>query len=371
MGLEIHAQAFGFAADNELNDMTFYNYKIINRSTQPLNETYFGQWVDPDLGYYLDDYVGCDVSKGLGFCYNGDAEDEGAQGYGFNPPAIGVDFFQGPIADPNDGIDNDRDGQIDEPNEEIIMSKFVYYNNDFTVIGNPSEGIHFYNYLRGIWKDNVPMTYGGDGHGSGNGATTDLCNFMFPGTTDPDFPGQEWTEVTAGNIPADRRFLQSAGPFTLQPGAVNEITTGVVWARAKSGGQTASINLVKVYDIEAQALFNSNFNILNGPDAPDLTITELDRELIITLSNGVTSNNIDESYSEKDPYIFQPINLQNSPNFEFQGYLVYQLKNETVSQTDLDDPDLARLIFRCDIKDDVKEIVNHYKDEELGFGLQL
>ena len=197
------------------------------------------------------------------------------------------------------------------------------------------------------------MTYGGDGHGSGNGATTDLCNFMFPGTTDPDFPGQEWTEVTAGNIPADRRFLQSAGPFTLQPGAVNEITTGVVWARAKSGGQTASINLVKVYDIEAQALFNSNFNILNGPDAPDLTITELDRELIITLSNGVTSNNIDESYSEKDPYIFQPSNLSNdtTANFKFQGYLVYQLKNETVSQTDLDDPDLARLIL------DVKKMV--------------
>ena len=77
LGLEIHAQAFGFTADNELNDMTFYNYTIINRSTLPLNDTYFGQWVDPDLGYYLDDYVGCDVSKGLGFCYNGDAEDEG------------------------------------------------------------------------------------------------------------------------------------------------------------------------------------------------------------------------------------------------------------------------------------------------------
>ena len=38
-----------------------------------------------------------------------------------------------------------------------------------------------------------------------------LCNFMFPGTSDDDFPGQEWTEVTAGNVPADRRFLQSAG----------------------------------------------------------------------------------------------------------------------------------------------------------------
>ena len=169
------------------------------------------------------------------------------------------------------------------------MSKFVYYNNDFTVTGNPSTGTHIYNYLRGIWKDNVPMTYGGDGHGSGQGSTTDLCNFMFPGTSDPDFPGQEWTEVTAGNTPADRRFLQSAGPFTLQPGAVNEITTGVVWARANTGGQTASVQLVKIYDKEAQALFDNNFNILNGPDAPDLEIRELDQELIITLSNKVLS----------------------------------------------------------------------------------
>ena len=179
------------------------------------------------------------------------------------------------------------------------MSKFVYYNNDFTVTGNPSTGTHIYNYLRGIWKDNVPMTYGGDGHGSGQGSTTDLCNFMFPGTSDPDFPGQEWTEVTAGNTPADRRFLQSAGPFTLQPGAVNEITTGVVWARANTGGQTASVQLVKIYDKEAQALFDNNFNILNGPDAPDLEIRELDQELIITLSNKVTSNNYEESYSKK------------------------------------------------------------------------
>ena len=365
LGLEIHAQAFGFTADNEVNDMTFYNYKIINRSTLPLNDTYFGQWVDPDLGYYLDDYVGCDVNLGLGFCYNGDAEDEGAAGYGFNPPAIGVDFFQGPLADPNDGIDNDRDGTIDEANEQIIMSKFVYYNNDFTVIGNPSEGTHFYNYLRGIWKDNVPMTYGGDGHGAGQGSTADLCNFMFPGTSDPDFT-TEWTEQTAGNIPADRRFLQSAGPFTLQPGAVNEITTGVVWARAKSGGQTASIALVKIYDKEAQALFDNNFNILNGPDAPDLEIRELDKELIVTLSNGPTSNNLNESYREKDPYITKPANLLNDSAYTFQGYLVYQLKSNIVSVTDLDDPDLARLVFRSDVNDTVTGIVNQYLDPILG-----
>ena len=245
------------------------------------------------------------------------------------------------------------------------MSKFVYYNNDFTVTGNPENGTDIYNYLRGIWKDNVPMTFGGDGHGSGQGSTTQECNFMFPGTSDDQFPGQEWTEQTAGNIPADRRFLQSAGPFTLLPGAVNEITTGVVWARAKSGGQTASIQLVKIYDKEAQALFDNNFNILNGPDAPDLTIRELDKELIFTISND-GGNNVNESYSEKDPYITKPNNLLNSPNYEFQGYLVYQLRDATVSVTDLDDPDLARLVYRSDIKDNVTGIINQYLDPLLG-----
>ena len=361
IGLEIHAQAFGFTADNEINDMTFYNYKIINRSTLPLTDVYFGQWVDPDLGYYLDDYVGCDVNLGLGICYNGDAEDEGAQGYGFNPPAVGVDFFQGPLADENDGIDNDRDGDIDEPGEQIIMSKFVYYNNDFTVRGNPENGTHIYNYLRGIWKDNVPMTYGGDGKGSGPGATNELCNFMFPGVSDPDFPNQEWSEVTANNLPADRRFLQSAGPFTLEPGAVNTITTGVVWARANAGGNTASVGLVKVYDREAQALFDNNFDILNGPDAPDLTIRELDKELIISLTNSTSSNNYQEAYEEKDPYITLAANVDKQ-NYEFQGYLVYQLKDATVSVTDLDNPDKARLVFRSDIKDGVEGIVNQYLD---------
>ena len=246
------------------------------------------------------------------------------------------------------------------------MSKFVYYNNDFTVIGNPSEGTHFYNYLRGIWKDNVPMTYGGDGHGSGQGSTTDICNFMFPGTSDDSFGGLEWTEQTAGNIPADRRFLQSAGPFTLQPGAVNEITTGVVWARAKSGGQTASIALVKIYDREAQALFDNNFNILNGPDAPDLTIRELDKEIIFTISNSGASNNINESYAEKDPYITKPANILTDSAYKFQGYLVYQIKSNTVSATDLNDPDLARLVFRSDVNDTVTGIVNQYLDPLLG-----
>ena len=84
--------------------MTFNNYRILNKSTFRLANTFFSTWFDPDLGNYIDDIIGCDVARGLGYCYNADSDDEGALGYGLNPPAVGFDFFQGPFADYFDGI---------------------------------------------------------------------------------------------------------------------------------------------------------------------------------------------------------------------------------------------------------------------------
>lgn len=95
IGLEIQTMAFAFATNDEINNMTFYQQKIVNRSKNKLKDVYFGQWVDADLGFAYDDYVGCDSTRSLGICYNGDDFDEGANGYGSNPPSIGVDFFSG------------------------------------------------------------------------------------------------------------------------------------------------------------------------------------------------------------------------------------------------------------------------------------
>ena len=114
IGMEIHAQEFAFATNDEINNMTFTNYRIINRSTYTLIETYFGTNFDPDIGFSEDDFVGCDVKRGLGYCYNGRAIDgSGAfNHYGENPPAIGVDFFEGPLQDP-DNLDNPKDSAFD------------------------------------------------------------------------------------------------------------------------------------------------------------------------------------------------------------------------------------------------------------------
>ncbi len=385
IGLEIQAQAFGFQTGDEVNNMTFYQYKIINRSTFTVNDTYIGQWVDPDLGYYLDDYVGCDVSRGLGYCYNGEPNDPGSTGYGANPPAVGVDFFQGPLADPHDGIDNNKNCTVDEDCEQIIMSKFVYYNNDFSIQGNPQNGTQYYGYLRGFWKDGTPFTFGGNGYG---GATS--CSYMFPGNSDdqygwglggtcqnPVVVPSLWNESTAGNVPNDRRFMQSAGKFTLKPGAVNMVTTGVVWARASQGGPLASVEQLKLADDKAQSLFDNCFKVLNGPDAPDMAVREVDREIIISISNAATSNNYREQYNEKDPTIIKDSTIAASDTtfnkYRFQGYQVFQVSDPTVTYNDIFNPltggyntDKGRLVAQCDIKDSVSQIINYYLDPTLN-----
>jgi hypothetical protein len=102
IGLQVNALAFAFQTSDEINDMTFYRYTLINKSGNSLSQTYMGQWVDPDLGCFNDDYVGCDTARDLGIVYNGDANDNvsgcgGSLGYGeSNIPMLGVDYFEGP-----------------------------------------------------------------------------------------------------------------------------------------------------------------------------------------------------------------------------------------------------------------------------------
>ena len=443
IGLEIRGQAFAFATNDEINNMTFYSYEIVNRSTFKLTNCYFSQWVDPDLGFAEDDMVGCDVARGLGYCYNGrDVDGTGlTQHYGSQPPAVGVDFFQGPYIDPdgrdnpkfyvdsasfpgycdrylNSSFENDQmaingvnfgDDIVD--NERFGMRRFVYHNNDNSVIGDPSVAFEYYYMLQGIWGDGTKMRYGKNAHQSQTQGPE--CDFMFPGLTDPCNWGTKgvdpnytadggWTEANENNAPGDRRFMQSAGPFTLEAGAVNYITVGIPWARASQGGAWASVELLKIADDKCQALFENCFKVLDGPDAPDVVIRELDKELILYISNDdPLSNNFNETYEEEDAqipesrtdeelvivqdsivtpdsvYYYDRVESQLNVveydrKYRFEGYKIYQLKNNSVSVADLDDLDKARLVAQCDIENydengnPIGQLVNWVYNDALG-----
>ena len=404
IGMEIRAQAFAFATNDEVNNMTFYNYELINRSTQTLTNTYFAAYTDVDLGCAGNDYAGCDVQRGLGYVYNAVDDDFASQGLvscsrpiNGIPPAIGIDFFEGPYQD-NDGIDNPLttdvaqalaqggipyrglgigygDGIVD--NERFGMRKFVFYNNtNDQQMGDPSSGspTQFYNYMKGFWKNGDPFLLGGDAANIGVDINTPV-DYVYFGDTDPYLWASRglsqsfitaaggWTEATENNSLEDKRIVQSAGPFTLEPGAVNNITLGVIYSKAQNGGAWQSVLDMRTADDKAQALFDNCFRILSGPDAPDVAVQELDKEVILYLSG------TDENFTEKDPIIEALGNPNYDIYYRFQGYKIYQVLNNEVGPSDLDNTDLARLVAQVDKKDGVGQIVNHIVDPVIGMAV--
>ena len=218
---------------------------------------------------------------------NADAVDDGCQ-YAINgfTPAIGVDFFEGPYQD-NDTIDNPLTTDVNQAfadrgipykglgigygdsiidNERFGMKRFVYFDRTLqaNIYGDPQIGVDFYNYMLGKWRDNTPFVYGGTGNGADANADPNiLTNYCFPGDSDPlnwgtvsagggsSVPFDYWSEQyptgvgSSPNPQGDRRFVQAAGPFILEPGALNNITTGVVYARAQSPDPFQSVELVR------------------------------------------------------------------------------------------------------------------------------
>lgn len=363
--MEVQVQAFAFQTADELNDMTFQRYKLINRAPQEIRDCYFAMWIDADLGCYSDDYIGCDttfvknvprlsdptkvqpVFRDLMYIYNIDATD-GSNGctcdrntntYCDNIPILGVDYFRGPL---------------DENGDELGMSFFMYYNGrgnggaNPTATEDPTSALEFYQYLTGRWRDGSNLIVGGIGYQAGGGGSQ--THYAFPGAPD-DAAGWSMCSGQAGE--GDRRTLQVSGPLRLDPGAVNELIIGVPWVPDQTYPCPALDELLKA-DQLCQDLFDNCFDIKDGPTAPDVDFVELDQEIVILLSNDEGSNNYNEAHVEKG--------LGIPPGYDslyrFEGYRIFQMSGPDVSLSDrsINDPSLVREVVSFDLKNKIKKV---------------
>ncbi len=375
--MEVQVQAFAYATNDEINDMTFQRYKLINRAIEFIDSTYFAMWVDPDLGCYTDDFIGCDTSRSLAYVYNEDAADgttgcncdQGVNTYCEDIPILGIDYFRGPLAPKL--FDENGNPTINPPPNvnpdtivELGMSSFIYINN--ASVGNhpagttdPSVDTEYYNYLSGTWNDGTPLTLGGNGYTPGS------TNFTKFALADEPNDGAGWSMCTANLGEGDRRTVQASGPFRLDPGAVNELIVGAVWVPDLDYPCPDITKLLNADDI-AQALFDGCFEITDGPDAPDVCFVELDEEIIAVFSNDIaTSNNGDENYAEQD--LRAPAGVSDSL-YRFEGYKLFQMSGPDVSIGELDDPEKARLIYQVDLKNGISNIYNWTSDANPNAG---
>ena len=226
LGVEVQQTTFAFDRSDELGNVVFLRFRIINKGTNVLDDMYVSVWSDPDVGDFTDDLVGCDVSRDLGFAYNSD-ESDGV--YGSSPPAVGYALLRG-TADPNTGL----------PLPMSAFSKLV----DADEAGSFQD---IYNLMQGLHADGSPLI---------DPTTNQPTRYAHPG--DP-VSGQGWFDAAT----ADRVMLLTSGPGRMLPGEEEEVWAAIVVGRGAD--RLASITAVRCLADLARDAYQRGFSALPVP----------------------------------------------------------------------------------------------------------
>ncbi len=275
LGVEVQQTIFAFNQQNPLADCAFIKYRLINKGGNQLNEMYVSFWSDPDLGGALDDLVGCDTTRSIGYCYNATNTD---QYYSKTPPAVGFDFLQGPLV---------PDPQTLGARMRLPMTSFNRYTNGT----DPRSSVQSYRYMQGLNSDGTPyLDYAGE-------------------ETPYQLAGDPVT--AAGDVdegPTDRRMMLSSGPFTMAPGDTQEIVVGVVLGQGAN--RLSSIRVMQKNDEFAQAAYDRAFRIASPPPSPWVRARAFRNSIDL-----VWSDDAEGSVSTNEAL---------NQEYHFQGYNIYQ-----------------------------------------------
>ena len=217
LGMEIQAMAYAFQSfETEVNNTTFYDFKLTYRGEESLSDFNFALWADVDLGCFTDDYIGFNEERGMAFYYNvddidGDVDDQcgSIQTYGEDIPMLGMKLMS----------DSDNLG---------VTSFTSYVNNcELGPAGycKPFFPLQHLYYMTRRWRDGTAITYGEDGF---NGTGTPL-SYLFSGDPSDE---NDWSMCSASNSnnpDFDRHTLMSTGGNTLNPGDIKEYSYAVIF----------------------------------------------------------------------------------------------------------------------------------------------
>jgi len=228
LNMRVQASFFGFdcPTGTPLNRAVYVVYNLIYQDTIPLDSCYFGVYLDFQIGNGNDDYIGCDPAHKMVYAYNGDDLDEG--GFETSPPVMAVDFLRGPI----------------DSNANVLTLKHFVPVEDVALLQSPEA---YFNILKGRHADGAPYPNNG---------------LVYTG--DPLNPSG-WTEKSDGNQPGERKAVASIGPFTLLPGANNELILGYFWVRKGADGSLAdNLSVLLANDNKVQDAFDNCFDLMDG-----------------------------------------------------------------------------------------------------------
>ena len=332
MNVDVQTSVFGFDQAGPMGNILFVRWVLINKGSDELDSVFVSMWHDDDVGDATDDLVGCDIASSVGYTYN---DADGDNTYGVEVPAAGADFFQGPlVASVGDSAtiftwskENGYHLRTFHDMKKLGMTSFVKYINGNPIYSDPETAEETYNYMNGL--------VGTTGDPYINPITGQESIFVHDG--DPT-TGTGWID----DVPGDRRYLMTSGPFYFAPGDTQEVVGALIIAAGSNWAK--SITKMLYFDNFAQGAFDANFNVCSPP-SPSVEVAQLDRKVVLSFEEGT---DVIESY--------------DCGSYGFQGYNIYQ-------GASLNGP--WERIGTYDVVDGIKLILDLELDEDTGELLEL
>ncbi len=332
MNVDVQTSIFGFNQAGAMGNIIFMRWVLINKGSDELDSVFVSMWHDDDVGDATDDLVACNVDLSVGYTYN---DADGDATYGLEVPAAGADFFQGPIVDsPGDTATVLTWGQGKgyylrkfADKKKLGLTSFAKYINGDEIFDDPENAEEAYRYMNGL--------VGNTGEPFIDPITGEASVFVHDG--DPT-TNVGWID----DVPGDRRYLMTSGPFYFAPGDTQEVVGAMIFAAGSDWSK--SITKMLYFDNFAQGAFDANFDVCSPP-VPVVEVAQLDQKIILTFEE---KSDVVESYA--------------CLGYEFQGYNVYQGASANGPWVPL---------ATYDIVDDVKTILDITLDEATGELLEM
>jgi len=325
IGLEVYQTVYAWNLSST-QDMIFIKYDLVNVSGVTLDDCYFGVITDNDIGNEGGEagndicsaiidrtyIIGSDTFHVDNVAYQWQTEEE--PGFSRFPGVLGFDYLQSPY-DLVPGQDKDGDGILDQYERDSAW----YVNNlpeeqwDVDLDGTPD------------WRDPSEIPQFG---------LTSYRRF-----TRGLEPGQDWERYltmagydfrtlvydpydTIIPEPADQRFGECSGPFTLEPADTVTVLVGVILAEWHGMFETPDSALASV-DFTAQFIYDQNWLLPGPPSTPLLTCIPGDAQVTL-IWDSKPENEPDQYYyvvSDPDkPALYDPFYLE----YDFEGYRIWR-----------------------------------------------
>ena len=345
IGLEVQTTLWAYARTDPLGDVVFRKFRVIYKGAAEtpddavVEDMYFSQWSDPDLGDFGDDFAGCDVELSLGYSYNAAGEDSHFEKFGLAPPAVGYDFLQGPVV-PENGGEAVFDFGRRPGYRNLPMTSFAYFAAgsavDDPALGEYVGSLEWYNLLRGYQpqpdtRNPAPYT---------NPLSGEATFFALDG--DP-LSGEGWNDGVP-LPPGDRRIVLNTGPFAMALGDTQEVVVALLGGIG--GDHLGSVAQLKFTDRLVQDAYDDLFSISPPPAAPRVRAHGGDGVVVLDWGYDIEAVRATEE--------------EVRPPFHFEGYNLYQFPEEAA------DFSQARRIATYDLANGVTTIWGTLLDPASG-----